>query len=124
MVPCWVTVCSACSSATLSNQPAEQHLLLLSFSPHVQDYWRLKDALLLLGETPAAPCSPHRSSCGSPCIHTSPALTCSPASPRRPKSPMKAALDAVVDDARREVAAAATCVVEALEEEVLAKKLK
>jgi hypothetical protein len=37
---------------------------------------------------------------------------------------MKAALEAVVDDARREVAAAATYVVEALEDEVLAKKLR
>jgi hypothetical protein len=55
----------------------------------------------------------------------SPALTCSPVTPpRRSKSPVKAALEAVVDDARREVAAAAVHVVEAIEEEVLQKKLR
>jgi hypothetical protein len=37
---------------------------------------------------------------------------------------VKAALEAVVDDARREVAAAAVHVVEAMEEEVMQKKLR
>jgi hypothetical protein len=37
---------------------------------------------------------------------------------------MKAALEAVVDDARREVAAAAIHVVEAIEEEVIQKKIR
>lgn len=91
----------------------------------MQDYWRLKDALLLLGETPATPaaCSPAKS-CASPRLSHSPALTCSPLSPRRPKSPMKTALEAVVDDARREVAAAAVHVVEAIEEEVMHKQIR
>jgi len=70
------------------------------------------------------PCSPRaaRSSPTSPCL-ASP-LTCSPVSPRRPKSPMKAVLEAAVDDARREVAAAAVHVVEAIEDEVLQKKIR
>lgn len=87
-----------------------------------QDYWRLKDALLLLGETPVVPSSPRRSP--SPCRAHSPSLTCSPMSPRRPQSPMRTALEAVVDDARREVAAAAVHVVEAIEEEVIQKKIR
>lgn len=105
------------------------YLLLL------QDYWRLKDALLLLGEAPTVPTSttssPGAAKSPSPSLakisisSTIAPLTCSPGSPHhRPKSPVKAALEAAVDDARREVAAAAVHVVEAIEEEVLQKKLR
>lgn len=107
--------------------------------PLTQDYWRLKDALLLLGESPALPSSPNSKSpaarAHSPSPY-SPALTCSPGSPTygravgavgspgRCRSPVKAVLEAAVDDARREVAAAAVHVVEAIEEEVLQKKIR
>ena len=82
----------------------------------------MKDALLLLGEAPPAPTSPVCKASSQLSL----ALTCSPVSPPplRPKSPMKAALEAAVDDARREVAAAAVHVVEAIEDEVLQKKLR
>jgi hypothetical protein len=88
-----------------------------------KDYWRLKDALQLLGESPARAATPLATSLAN--------LTdCSPPrhSAARPRSPgAKAALQelgAAVDDARREVAAAAVHAVEAIEEEVMQKKLR
>jgi hypothetical protein len=96
-----------------------------------QDYWRLKDALLLLSEAPPAAAS------HTPLASSLDNLTdCSPAPVRfrrssaaaRPRSPAKAAalheLGVAVEDAQREVAAAAVHVVEALEEEVVRKTVR
>ncbi len=118
--------CRCCLSALKHNNvrnASEILSCLRSNTDLAKDYWRLKDALHLLDETPSPALT------GNAISHDlasalSAKTTGSKAAARIQASARELLLDAVCEEARREVAAAAVQVVDAVEQEVLRKRLR
>jgi hypothetical protein len=90
-----------------------------------RDYYKLKDALALLDESPSpaltgSPASADLALAAASCA----ASTGSKAAARAKAAARELLLDRVCEEARREVAAAAVQVVDAVEQEVLHRKIR
>eukprot|EP00878_Enallax_costatus_P044782 GHUV01053527.1.p1 GENE.GHUV01053527.1~~GHUV01053527.1.p1 ORF type:complete len:134 (+),score=47.44 GHUV01053527.1:2001-2402(+) len=113
--------CRCCLCALKHNNhrnAAEILSALRSNHDLAKDYWRLKDALTLLDETPSATLL----GCHLPASRSNHSGVKSPRS--RAAQAKELLLEQVCEDAAREVAAAAVSVADAVEDEVLRRKIR
>lgn len=121
-----VFACRCCLSALKHNNArnaAETLACLRSNNELAKDYWKLKDALHLLDEAPSSALTgqSYKLTSFDPCLTKS---TGSKAAARAKAVARELLLDQACEEARLEVAAAAVQVVDAVEQEVLRKKLR
>jgi hypothetical protein len=123
-----LSFCRCCLCALKHHNPrnaAEILSSLRSSDALARDYYKLKDALALLDEAPfpaltGSSTSAKRALDASSCAAT----TGSKAAARAKAAARELLLDRVCEEARREVAAAAVQVADAVEQEVLCRKIR